>query len=713
MNTNKTACLLEVASKIDLSDFKADKANANKALVATFAKNIEGLGFTFSKSLINKMSNLSKADLGKLSTEVTGILKKMVGAHVKHKPMYPNFPEQVMTADEAELYLNAILHYLGLPAGENILSPENKEKRSPLIGNYKLKVIDLAGKDEYQTVINNLVNSSIALSESQKAHVKNFYDANKANFHAPDIKNKEISAFLAGLFYADGRVNELSVLLKTPTDVLRFITALSGGDISLAENSKFRKFKRGERKLLLDLLNRMKSLPENMVKYKTKWLRVGEILHPGDYASKFKRVFTAFRDLRQDADIETFNSKVEALLLDQQFEKAAKLLSERPTDLVRRLDHLLRNATKTAPILTLFKKAAPSVPTNVLLNVRSHFQARHKVQDTRIFFPKGSMSKVQVVDMQLNVLDKTLCDKVSTIIEDVLVQRFSSMKKMGKIFIDESLKTINIPFALRSASQSFKTVARGSRVAIPGDKKIVRLFTYWKNGLKAGVKDKANDTYYGDGDRIDIDLSAMFLNENFEQAGHVSFTNLRYGYGENNISSHSGDITTAPNGASEFIDINIEKALASGARYVAVNIITYTGQNFADMKECFAGVMLRDNLKSGEAYEAKSVEHKFDLTSAATAGMPMLFDLKTRELIWLDLVLPKRNAYWGRTIEGNGRSISRVVQGVVEMSKPTLYDLFSMHAQGRGKIVKTREQADKVYDLEYALNSLPEILTLI
>jgi len=370
-------------------------------------------------------------------------------------------------------------------------------------------------------------------------------------------------------------------------------------------------------------------------------------------------------------------------------------------------------------MITLFKKAAADVPTNVLLNVRSHFQTRFFPQDTRIFFPKGNMSKVQVIEKPLPLLPRAVCLKVSAIIEEVLVERFSSLKKMGKVYIDESLKTINIPFALRSASHSFKTVARGSRVSIDGDKKVIRLFTWWKNGLKDGVaaKDSHPDYSYfeksGGAERIDIDLSVMFLTEDYDNAGHVSWTNLRYGNGHDTMSAHSGDIVDAPNGASEFIDIDINKALATGARYVAVNINCFTGQNFCDMNECFAGVMLRDDLKSGEVYEAKSVEHKFDLTSAATAGMPMLFDLKTKELIWLDMVLPQRNVYWGRTVEGNARSLSKVVQGIVEMNKPTLYDLLSMHVQGRGKVAKTKASADKVYDLEYAMNSLPEILTLI
>lgn len=715
MNSNKITCLLEVASKIDVSDLKGSKTNANKALVATFLKNLEPLGFIFSKKLINKLSTLSKAELGELSKEVTSTLKRMKGSHVAHKPMYPNFPEQVMNTDEAELYLNAVIHYVGIAFGVTILPETEKAARSPLIGNYKLKLIDLADENEYQDIINKMLQSSIALSEQQKGYITAYYNDNKATFGSIEVKNKEIGAFVAGLFYVDGNLDALKVMLSTPTDVLRFITALSGGDISLAENTKFKKFKRGERRLLLNLLNGQKNLAENMVKYKTKWLRVGEILHPGDYDKRFNKIFKAFSDLRTDADIETFNSKVEALILAGKMDKAAELLSSRPTDLARRLDHLVREADKSTPILTIFKKVAQKVTTNVLLNVRSHFQTRHEEHNTRIFFPKGSIAKVQVIQKGLPVLDKKICDKISTIIEEVLVERFSSMKKMGKVYIDESLKGINVPFALRSASHSFKTVARGSRVTIPGDKKIIRLFTYWKNGLKAGINNKAESNSWYEGDRIDIDLSAMFLNERFEDHGHVSWTNLRYNDGESRdtISAHSGDITDAPNGASEFIDIDIEKALKSGARYVACSIHCFTGQPFADMNECFAGVMLRDDLKSGEIYDAKTVEHKFDLTSAAVTGVPMLFDLKKRELIWLDMTLPERNAHWGRTVEANSKSLSLLVQGIVEMNKPNLYDLLTLHATGRGKIVKKRETADKVYDLEYAVNSLSEILTLI
>ena len=714
MNSKKIACLLELSSKIDLQDLHSVKTNQHKTYVATMLKNIEDLGFTFSKKLINRMAEVSMDGLIVLYKEIVPVLKRMKGANVRHKPMYPNFPEQVMESSDAELYINAIIHYASVALGGNILPETEKKERFPLIGNYLLKVIDIADKNDYEEAITDLMTSNIALSDSYKKYIEDYYTANRDTFEVPEIKNKEILAFVAGILYADKNLKNLSALMKTPTDVLRFITALSDGDVSLAENTKFKKMKRSERRMILKLLNGMKSLPENMVKYASKWLRLGEILHPGEKAKQMPKVYAAFSALRKGEHIETFNSKVEALINEGKHTDCAKLLVERPGDFARRLDALLRKSTKKDGILKSFKSIADKVSTNVLLNIRSHFGARNNGAETRMFFPKGNMARTQVIPNTLKPLSRDVCEEVRMIVANTLIKRFAKEEDLGKVFIDDSLKTINVPFALRSASHSFKTIARGSRVAVAGDKNVIRLFTYWKNGLKAGEKQNEDIGYY-DGNRIDIDLSVMFLNDKFEDAGHVSWTNLRDrdGSGNETLSVHSGDITDAPNGASEFIDINIPVAIKNGYRYAAVNIYCFTGQTFNQMNECFAGVMLRDDMKSGEIYDAKTVEHKYDLTSVGIASVPLLFDLVKKEIVWLDLAMKDRYAGWGRTIEGHKKSMSVIVKGIVELSKPTMYDLLTLHAKGRGVIVKDPKKADKVFDLKYATDSVPEILTMI
>ena len=47
---------------------------------------------------------------------------------------------------------------------------------------------------------------------------------------------------------------------------------------------------------------------------------------------------------------------------------------------------------------------------------------------------------------------------------------------------------------------------------------------------------------------------------------------------------YSGDITSAPEGASEFIDLEYKKARQFG-RYVVISNTVYTGQNFCDIPE--------------------------------------------------------------------------------------------------------------------------------
>jgi hypothetical protein len=65
-------------------------------------------------------------------------------------------------------------------------------------------------------------------------------------------------------------------------------------------------------------------------------------------------------------------------------------------------------------------------------------------------------------------------------------------------------------------------------------------------------------------------------------------------------SYHSGDIVSAPNGASEFIDINYVEA-KEHARYVVICNYVYSGDAYKDIPECFSGVMFRKNKgKKGE-----------------------------------------------------------------------------------------------------------------
>lgn len=122
-------------------DAENESGRLPKAYLATAAKNIEHLGYTFSYPLLHAVRTLSTEQFEALYQPLIDDLRVMVGAHVKYEPMYPAFPMQVMEEDDAELYLNAIYHDLtwDLPAYEH-------EERPLLQDEVSLKTIDLGSR---------------------------------------------------------------------------------------------------------------------------------------------------------------------------------------------------------------------------------------------------------------------------------------------------------------------------------------------------------------------------------------------------------------------------------------------------------------------------------------------------------------------------------------------------------------------------------------
>jgi len=104
---------------------------------------------------------------------------------------------------------------------------------------------------------------------------------------------------------------------------------------------------------------------------------------------------------------------------------------------------------------------------------------------------------------------------------------------------------------------------------------------------------------------------------------------------------HSGDLTDAPAplGASEFVDIDLERLLGSGVHHVVVAVFSFTNNAFEDIPEAFAGVMLRDDEPhAGPVFDARAVEQRFDLVGRARACVPFTIDVRARTMRWLDVV---------------------------------------------------------------------------
>jgi hypothetical protein len=215
---------------------------------------------------------------------------------------------------------------------------------------------------------------------------------------------------------------------------------------------------------------------------------------------------------------------------------------------------------------------------------------------------------------------------------------------------------------------------------------------------------------------VDLDLSAVFYDEGWNELGSVTWYNLRqaalgrdtvqrYGWAvrpekrkEDAYSCHSGDVTSAPDGASEFIDIDIGRALEAGVRYALMTVHGFTRQNFCDLPECFAGWMLRDKPQSGEVYDPRTVEDRADLAMEARSGVPLIADLRERRVIWCDCTMPTRRGH-SATVASNSSAIRALGIALSSVAKPTVRDLLTLHAEARGVPVGSPAGADTVFSV--------------
>lgn len=645
--------------------------NIDLYTVATLLKNIESLGYILDGDVITRLSSMTYSEVESFYKELVVTLKEKKGVRA-YCPMYPNFPTQVMEMSEAELYLNAVGHYLSSSVSDitglnfTWLPHYEKEERLPLLDKIKPEIIGLATDDDFVELIGSLMSANSSLSETDKDDVK--WAVTSGLIKAfPEIPNKENLVSIAAMLW---NTVDFCDYFKVATDVLRLAVALSDGDVSLAEPCRFRNFKRSERTYLLGLLEQCPNIAEDMLLWRDRWVRLGEKLHPGEYTNRFPKAVTAWNQVR-NSQVVSFNSKVESSITNGHVHKAAELLATKPGMLARRLDQLIRLGSKTA--IGEFAEVANNVSTPVLLQVMTHFKHRNDDNKVRSFFPKGNVAKVHMVENNLPSIKQQDCDAIVKLCEFALTERFSNMEQLGKVYVDPALSNYLVPSGLRSASKSLRTLVRGSRVKLPeGD--TLRFFIFWKNGTG----------------RTDIDLSAVWINEDFTGTDVISYWNLRNGAGH-----HSGDIVDAPKGASEFIDISISQ---SKHRYLAMSVNSFTHQPYKDLPECFAGWMMRQHPKSGEIYDPRTVVDRVDLSADTQVAVPVIFDLHKREAIWADLSLP--HGLYINNVLTKKKGLETIAQSLVTLVRPNLYDLFRLHADGRGQLVNSPDEADVVFSVD-------------
>lgn len=702
--------LLRRKNKILIDTFTMRNDDSMKRYVVSIMKNIEQFGYTFSEELFNELTYFcDKKQLAEFNNELIGYLKQLTGADKEYKPFYPNFPEQVMEMDNAEWIINALVHYWS--DGTLVPDYEKTENISLILDTNNITVLEIGQPEDLNEILSNLIGSKTSLSAQDTKDMVDIINMNGVdNTTLPEqIPFKENLVVIAKVIMQNTDktcwFDILSKYFKTATDVLRLATALSEGDVSLKENTKYKSFARRVRLFLLQLLENCNYIEEDMQRYRMKWLRLGETLHPAEFP-QYRNVNIAFSKLRNPNDfnkmwkylpkeyeelkkeysspkITTYYGKVDAAFRNRDMEKVVNLLKKRPGEFARKIDSVLRDEAlrqRYSLVIDAFAEVASQISVPVLLQVREHFLYRNDI-DSRVFFPKGQLTKGYVTENNLKPIPDTVCRAVTEICEDAIIKQFAEKEPLNKVYVSETMKGFCVPQSQRSASSGKKIIVRGSR--IPFKENFIRFFIRWENEIVNGIEK-----------RTDIDLSCVFLNKDYEKVSTVAYYNIR-----NDYSWHSGDFVDAPRpqGACEFIDVDVEKAVNNNVRYVVMSVCGYTNSQMCDLENMYVGWMERADQDTGEVFEPATVQNKINLTGKTYYSLPVVLDLETKEVVMMDMDLTSQ-FYVPRNAASNMRGIILSVKGILEAHKPQIYDLILMNAKARGAICENRNEADIIFD---------------
>ncbi|MFF3837547.1 hypothetical protein [Streptomyces sp. NPDC001930] len=621
-------------------------------------------GFTLSAELHTRLSGLAEQVVVETAVHTLATVREIVGDHVRHNVYFVDFPANVpdtldfWMACVAEALADAdtrartldqlsagVLDLLTLPSYgryrhtyEEMLAVHDELIAA---AGDRLTVLHL-GADadtEVTALYLALAGGTTPLGEE---HLRDLAVLAEHCADGPQPETITVRENRAVVNRARLRVGA-TPLLDTVTDVLRLACALADGDVTLREPTRFRAPSRPHRRALLAGLDALVAASpaklSDVSAHAEAWKRLGERLHPHEYPH-WPHAAEVFAVARGERRAPSFDSRVEELLARGDVVGAAELLaSQAPGRLFRALDRLLRVAAEgkeREAVLAAVERAAPEVAGRVVLSVREHVQNRAGAGGERRVFVNRAGRAWVTADTRPPLPD----DAREPLLAVLDAETRRRLPDPGALLIDPHMLDVALPLSGRAASAGFGVLPRGSVSPVEGE--LLRFFTYWR--------EKRHST--------DHDLSALVLDAEYATVTWLSYTALSDVEG-----THSGDITEAPDGASEFIDLRLG---AVRGTFVVPQVHVYEGEGFDEVAECFFGFMLRESAQRGRPFEPRTVRMKSDLRGPGRVALPLAFrrdDEGRWHAHWLHLYL--RGSPSANQVEGHRVSIAVLLRGLI------------------------------------------------
>ena len=674
--------------------------NVNETLsmaeLATLIKKFEGYGYIFSKELaiaISKEERNTIIDKLKAVIEVIEDFK----SDKNYTVFYKNFPDEVINMSEVDLYINQILHYwIGyLPSNSENIIKEDVEP-SKLVKSRELNLID---DEMIEKLFVDLLSSNVTLSEQYLDDVcvlTNNKSIKELEKYMECIQMKETLTTVSS--YILKKEGVLIGNFKTATDILRLIAKISDVELN-NKHIHFAYFSRTELSQLMTKLENLQNPMPDIKRYSKPWHTFFKLYAKKINFNKYPKVRKVadmlFGDISYMTERGKINEKIKRLpiMSEEELDNFVKEYIVFYGDYVREILSLLNKAKENQyeKLLLGLENCVTKVNTRILFQLYDRI-INLKAKDKTIPRLVNSKGKWRRLRESISLSDELL-NRVLQIVEDGIKTQLKEKENLGKVYIDEDYKNIMLTTSEKDSNVSLRPMTRGSRIKFNPDAEVLRFFVAWKNLDEKTLKEL--NTIY---DRVDVDLSALTFNENLEFNDVAAYYNQKKsGF------AFSGDITNAPEGALEYIDVfDLERLKKKGNRYILMQIRSYNGYTFEEINSVYAGVM---ELTSIEAKEKKNmystaITEGFQIVSSERTTNTILVDLKKFEYIWLDMNMDsyKLDIFQNALNYEEIPYLNDMLRYFSRKQYITMYDLLKLNADVRGVLTKDKKEADVIFE---------------
>lgn len=492
---------------------------------------------------------------------------------VKAKPMYPDYPKQVMEISKAQYRLHQAMHYFSTYGVEFLFGVKVQEGWLPTVEEtpkikadgrmLTAKVLGLIPQNEVYTrpvksILGKKENMTIPEEEIVAHAIPRLPAEFLASLDVPFKRNLfKVFHTLFNLKQAN-RGDYLFAICKHTGDVLKCL------DYTLTHCDYH--FRTSQKRLAVKLLERYtpEDFRANLVLSGKKAERALVILQYLDYNaySRSEKHKKAVYDLR-NGGLRSWESAVHNLI-NSKSDNTVDFVAQRPGMMLRMITLLYRNGYSVEAMEKALEGKEDKLSTQTLVTLLNFFGGETRIIDFNVEYEEEQNyikrfkeeSKV-IYPMLERLLAKRLCYNTSPL----------AGKKVALNFDGYSLDHSILLFNDKSAEGGY--IRSGLAYAIPDTAKYIRFFVYWN-----------------DKKRVDIDLHGSAITTTGKHATIGWNAKFRDG----GIIT-SGDITHSD--AAEYIDVDLNADIKT----VSLNINLYSGyMTFGEIEECYVGIMAVDSI---------------------------------------------------------------------------------------------------------------------